>query len=84
MDGSDHGATDVDEKKIYINTNFNEECQKETLLHELLHVVLNDCSLFKHPIENDEDQEEYIIRYMSPKLYQVLRDNKELREFICG
>jgi Zn-dependent peptidase ImmA (M78 family) len=84
MEGSDHGSTDTDEKRIYINTNFKEECQRETLLHELLHVAFMDCSLFKHPIENDEDQEEFLIRYASPKIFQMFRDNEELKEFIFG
>ena len=49
-DGSDHGSTDTTKKRIFINIEDSKQIQSETLLHELLHVASEDCSLFKHPI----------------------------------
>jgi len=43
--GEEHGETDVDEKVIRINTRFSKEAQRETLLHELMHVAYEDCPL---------------------------------------
>ena len=85
MDSDDEfGHTNKEKYRIYINSDAPEMVQRETLFHELMHVSFIDCSLFKHPIESDDEQEEMVIRYSSPKLFQILRDNNELREFICG
>ena len=79
---SDHGATNLDLKLIIINNNQSLEIQRETLLHELQHVAFEDCSLFEHPINDAEKQEEAIIRYNNPRLFQILKDNKWIREFL--
>ena len=74
----------VYQMKIWINTRYSLQVQKETLLHELLHVSLEDCPLMEHPIEKKDDNEEYLVRFISPRLYQILAENKKVREFIFG
>jgi Zn-dependent peptidase ImmA (M78 family) len=81
---SDHGATNPDTKVIIINNKSNLDVQRETLLHELQHVAFDDCSLFEYPIPDAEKQEEAIIRFNNPRLFQILRDNKWVREFLFG
>ena len=78
----DFGSSDIYYKRIFINSLASKQIQKETLLHELLHVSLEDIYLFKHPIKDHEEMEEAIVSLMSPKLFQFLRDNKHLREFL--
>lgn len=38
----------------------------------------------EHPIEKKDDNEEYLVRFISPRLYQILAENKKVREFIFG
>jgi Zn-dependent peptidase ImmA (M78 family) len=77
-----HGLTDTSTKEIWINSRFDIQVQKETLLHELLHVALEDFPLFENPIAKADEQEEYTVRYISPRLHQFLADNEELNAFI--
>ena len=51
-------------------------------IHELLHVSLEDCILLEHPLDKKDDMEEGIVRFISPKLWDYLKNNKKLREFI--
>ena len=83
-DGDDHGSTSTENKTIFICSSDPIEVQQETLLHELQHVAYEDCSLFKHPIVDADEQEESLIRYSNPKLLMYLNDNKWLKEFIFG
>lgn len=80
---SDHGETDTDNHQIFINTNYPIDIQRETLNHEILHAILTDFPNFGKECKAD-DQEEEIIRHMSPILVQVYKDNKWAREFIFG
>jgi Zn-dependent peptidase ImmA (M78 family) len=82
-DVSDHGSTDNDTKTIYINMNYPEQVQRETLHHEILHACLHDFPNFGKEMRA-HDQEEEIIRYQSPIEVQVYRDNKWAKEFIFG
>jgi len=80
---SDHGETDTDTKDIYINMNYPIEVQRETLNHEILHACFTDFPNFGKEGKPD-DCEEDLIRYISPTLVQVYKDNKWLREFVFG
>ena len=52
--------------------------QRETLLHELIHA---GCAQF---LIDDNDVSEAQVRVIGHTLFQVLRDNPEVREFIFG
>ena len=78
---SDHGATCTDKKLIIIDNKKSLQNQKETFLHEILHVCVEDFPGF----DSDnvlKDPEEALIRLTSPRLMQILKDNKWVREFL--
>lgn len=78
----DCGSTDLTIKEIYINTAFDLQIQKETLFHELLHVAFEDCPILDKKYEKDDDKEEDVVRFISPRLVQILQDNPWIPEFI--
>lgn len=79
-----HGDTCLEKKHINLFDNGNEEVLKETLLHEFLHVLLEDVLRTVKEIENPSEQEEQLIRILSPRLMQWGLDNPELVDFIWG
>ena len=54
-----------------------------TFNHEVLHAVCHDYPNFGKDMDK-VDQEEEIIRYISPILVQVYKDNKWAKEFVFG
>lgn len=78
----DFGKTCLADKVIWINTRYSEQVQRETILHELLHVALEDCPLMDNPIDKKEDMEEAVVRFISPRLFQFIMDNPKLQELI--
>lgn len=81
----DHlGITYIDKKLIVISKHDNIEVLKETLIHELLHVLMEDV------IESVDDKkdlavkEEAIIRFVSPRLFQTFKENPKLVAFLFG
>ena len=80
---SDHGETDTDTKDIYINMNYPLEVQRETLHHEIMHACMTDFPNFGKECKPDVAVEE-IIRFTSPSMVQVFRDNKWLNDFVFG
>lgn len=77
---SDHGSTDTESKVINITDRDNEEMTKEVLFHELLHVAFDDSFAFEG--DNADDEEEKIVRILSPRLMQMFRDNPELSSYL--
>ena len=78
---SDHGATCTDKKLIIIDDRHSLQNQKETFLHELLHVCMEDFPGFD-PENTLKDPEESLIRIMSPRFMYILKENKWVREFL--
>lgn len=74
------GKCNYTDRVIFINTDHSEAIQRESLLHELLHAILEECS------EIDEaeckDREEKVIRYMSPRLFQIMCDNPRFSDYL--
>jgi len=56
---------------IRIDTDFNIQVQHETLLHEILHGIIEDR-------QYEVDDEEKLCETFSKSLYQIIRDNKKL------
>lgn len=80
-----YGKTDHSTKVITIYQCKTEEILKETLLHELLHVVMEDKAeaIFNFdPDKKEYDKEENLIRLISPVLMQIINDNPELWRFL--
>lgn len=80
------GKTDIGTKSIVMYSQDNSEIERETLLHELLHVALDDkCeAIFGYEGGKLEDKEENMIRLLSPVMMQILSDNPELHNFLFG
>lgn len=56
---------------------------RATLLHEVLHVVMNVSGLsFRFNDKEDRVNEESVVREVSTLLYQVIRDNPDLVEYL--
>ena len=80
-----YGKTDTHTKTITIYKCKNDEITRETLLHELLHVVMEDKAeaIFNFaPAKKEYDKEETLIRLISPVLMQIIIDNPELWQFL--
>ena len=81
------GKTDTTSKKITMYKMDNEEIEKETLFHEILHVALDDTAeaIFGYELEKkDCDKEENLVRLLSPQLLSILTSNPKLASFILG
>lgn len=81
------GKTDSSTKTITIYQCESKQIEKETLLHELLHVALEDKSdaIFNYePESKSHDKEENLIRLLSPALMNILADNKDLAKYLFG
>tara|TARA_Y100000310_G_C20235483_1_gene602207 strand:+ start:107 stop:466 length:360 start_codon:yes stop_codon:yes gene_type:complete len=82
-----YGKTDMGNKRILIYKHQDSETERETLLHEILHVVLEDKieAVFNHDGERKlEEKEESLVRLTSPVLMQILCENKELQNYLLG
>ena len=73
------GLSDTDTQTMYINLDFSDQVVKETILHECMHFLAADSSIFP-----DEEKEEDIIRFMSPKMMELLNRNKKLAKFLIS
>ena len=78
------GSTRIDQLTIRVNNLMALDAQRETLLHELLHCCLIDCAYTVPNEKNIVDIEENIILHASPRLFQVLRDNPKVANFLLG
>lgn len=84
LENSDMGATITDRCEIWMATKYPLQVQRETLLHEILHVVAHD-SFYQRTDGEDQDQaEERMCRLFSPRLMQIFRDNPDVTKFLFG
>lgn len=79
-----HGDTCLEKKKINLFFNGNKEVLKETLQHEITHVLCEDIFKTIKDIEDLSEKEEQFIRIFSPRMMQFVQDNPELSDFIWG
>ena len=73
----DLGQWDIKQASILYDASAKPEVVRETLLHEVLHVVLEHGSV-------DSALHEDIIRSMSPMLLHMLRANPGLVRYLCA
>jgi len=81
-----HGETLKDSREIHIIIrNKTEQVMKDTLLHECLHVVLEDIIEGAVKIDDKPDViEEHIVRLLTPRLHELFTNNTELNKYIFG
>ena len=77
-----HGHTSLENKEIVIYKSANFEAMRETLQHELLHVLLEDIVSTIKEIDDADKMEEQLIRLLSPRLMSLAQDNQELAKFL--
>jgi len=77
------GETFIDDQEIDIYTKKRSEIViKNTLLHELLHVLLEDLIQAVDTNKNLNDKEESLIRLVTPRLFCLLSANPTLARYI--
>lgn len=72
-----YGRTDRKKTLIEVDPTVSPSQLRDTILHEILHAIIGD-----QPIALAEDQEELVIRGITPVLLAVLRENPELVAFL--
>ena len=77
-----YGCIDYTRSKIFIATEIVEDFQKEVLLHEVLHGIMDDAHMSK--IVKDESLLEDFVAMLAPRLMQVLSDNPVLVEYLTN
>lgn len=63
------GREQYDKAKIFINKDLPDSKKRETLLHELLHIVYANAYL------QPNDEEERVVGALSTGLHQIIEDN---------
>lgn len=78
----DNGSAHLDTKLIQINASLPPSAIRDTLLHEVLHVLLGDSALPACKTMEPELLEEHIVLLLSPSLLQFFRDNPQIRSYL--
>ena len=68
QDKNHYGVCNFKDATIEISTTVNEQRQKQTLIHEIMHAVFDEAGI---ELENEET----IVNQISLVWYQVLKDN---------
>jgi hypothetical protein len=68
------GLCDTDRLEIKLDPQYPPDIQKVTLLHELIHCLLNQGEIAKHK-ENE-------ISILALGIYSLIKDNKKLIEYL--
>lgn len=73
------GLTLSREQRIFISSRQTIECERDTLLHEVMHAVFASSGLFK-----EVDNEERVVATLATWLTMVLQDNPQLAKFLLA
>ena len=76
------GCIDYAGSKIFISPNISSDYEKEILLHEVLHGIIDDAHI--NEIVKNEKAIESFVSALAPRLIQVLCDNSELVSFLVS
>lgn len=77
-----NGLCDFDTGRIWIDRQQTPLMEKDTVLHEVLHAVLDQCGVKRRFKDVDKEFEEDVVVEIAPRLLQVLRDNPRLVEYL--
>ena len=83
--GDCFGDSDTDSKEVRIYyKGRSKQNVLETLLHELMHVLVFDTSdsIFNYDHEKMDNKEENAIRLLSPRFFHLIKDNVKLIDFV--
>lgn len=80
-EGNIHGTTHYKKQRFFLDPETSIQKQEQTLIHEIMHAVWWQTGLWERfKKEETKNYEEEIIHALSMGLYQVLKDNKFLRD----
>lgn len=65
---------------IYVSPAGPEPRKKETLLHEILHAIIDQTALATGPLSGDN--EEIVVRTLAPLLLHTLQNNKAIVRYL--
>lgn len=84
IESETHGETHKSTREINITCRaYSEQVIKDTLLHECMHVVLEDIIDTTCKMEGAASEvEEQLVRLVTPRLHELFTNNVELREYI--
>lgn len=82
-DGPLYGMWDGKNARILLTAKAADTIVRETLLHELLHTIL-ELSGASHVHIKDKDEEEGIVRSLTPMLLDTLRRNPRLVTYLLS
>jgi hypothetical protein len=81
-EGNCYGSTHHNSHKIFIDPKVTEVQQRQTLIHEIMHVCVFINGLTYRLEKDQKVTEEDLIREMSMTFFQVMEDNKEFFKWI--
>lgn len=79
---SNHGETSLETKEIFVQDSGNLQVVKETLQHEILHALLEDVVDAVRNAKDNEEAEETLIRFLSPRLLSFSQDNPKAAKYL--
>lgn len=78
----DRGSVCLDSKVIKLNASLSPRVLRDTLLHEVLHIILGDSALPACQDMDPEKLEEHLVLLLSPNLLQFLCDNPSVATWL--
>ena len=69
------GFIDQYKKKIYVRSDVSEQLQRETLIHEILHALLEDSGISSLNGQKLINIEEIIVSILSPRISAFIQEN---------
>lgn len=76
---SDFGETRVDECKIFLREDVNEQVQEVTFWHELVHAMFATRDFKLTPDCTPEELEEQVASFLGPALWAFFKVNADVR-----
>lgn len=74
--GSNFGKYVTTTKQVMFDPTYSEQVSRETIMHELLHLILDD--VFVVP----DELEEILVSTLSPRIMELLKRNPKLTEYL--
>ena len=71
------GLIDYEHMTIDIKSDLELQRKKQTMLHELFHAIIQE-----YAIDIEDVDEEYLVDILGVAMFQVIKDNKELINYI--
>jgi hypothetical protein len=77
------GECDTRKQRVDVTAAQSEPSLRDTVVHELLHAIWYESSA-NAMLATDEDEQEKVVRLLSPWLLMLLRDNPDLVAYLTS